>query len=275
MKKLLLFLTSVLTANVLIAQQLPTQPPTQSATQQKQTTVGQLQNNVAQVQSNTFAPPPPPPPPRMEGSAVKPNPFMQTADFALIENPTYEGGFRTGFNYGFSKSNIYGTSTVGGNGLFTTDFTQRAVSIFKSYSNRWFYSISYAQVGTNQTEGISVTRLWTKGTRIVGTQVSYSNVNGSSFKISSPAFVVFVNNTYSFGRLRITPELYNTFSNWYYDRSKKSWSNDLTYNALVGATFSYKFTRRFVLSAAYRGNINTNPKVGVMNNILIGSSFKF
>ena len=243
----------------------------------RQNTVGQLQNNVGQVQSKTFAQPPKqgPSAPKMEGSKVKPNPFMQTADFAFIQNPTYEGGFRNGFSYGFSKSNKFGTSSIGANGLFTTDFTQRAISIFKSSHNKWIYSYSFAQVGTNQTSGFSITKIWNKENSTVGAQVSYSNVNGSSFKIGAPAFVFFTNKAYNFNKLTITPELYNTISYWYYDKDKKEWASDFTYNALVGSTFSYNLSKRFILNLTYRGNINTNPKFGLMNNILIGSNFKF
>ena len=73
----------------------------------------------------------------------------------------------------------------------------------------------------------------------------------------------------------MSPNLYTTFTDAYYDRDSKSWKNDFTFNALVGTTFSYKFSKRFVLNFGYRGNINTNPKFGLMNNILIGSNFKF
>ena len=33
--------------------------------------------------------------------------------------------------------------------------------------------------------------------------------------------------------------------------------------------------KKFFLNVTYRANINTNPKFGLMNNILLGSNFKF
>jgi hypothetical protein len=48
---------------------------------------------------------------------------------------------------------------------------------------------------------------------------------------------------------------------------------DPTFNALVGTSFGYKVSKRFTLLVAYRGNINTNPKFGLMNNISIGNKF--
>lgn len=270
MKKLFIFLFIVVPF-VLFSQ-------VQQPAQNRQSTVGQLQNNTGQVQSKGFqAPPPPqaPPPTPGSGSKVKPNPFMQTADFAIMQNPTYEKGFRTGFSYGFAKTNKFGTSSFGANGLFTTDFTQRAVSVYKSFYSKWFYSYNFAQIGKNQTNGASITRLWNKDNRTVGLQLGYSIIDGESFRIASPSLVAFINKQYTIDRFSITPELYTTFSNPYYDRDKKSWEKDFTFNALAGASLSYKFTKRFQLNFTYRGNINTNPKFGLMNNILLGTNFKF
>lgn len=272
MKKTLLLITGIIFSLYSIAQTGPPPPPNNQNSGDRQTTVGQLQNNTGQVQSKSFTPMQPP---KLGGSMVKPNPFMQTADLALIQNPTFESGFRTGFSYGFCKSNTKGTSSIGGNGLFTTDFTQRAVTIFKSFNNKWFYSVSYAQIGLNKTEGISVTRIWSGEKGTVGTQIGFSNIDGESFRISSPTLVFFLNKSFTKGKFKITPEIYNTVSNWYYDRDKKNINQDFTYNALVGTTFSYKITKTFVISTTYRGNMNTNPKFGWMSNILIGSNFKF
>ena len=255
------------------AQTPPPPPPAPAPAQPKQQTIGQLQNNTGQVQSRSFTPPPPPP--AMGGSKIKPNPFMQTADLAVIQNPTFESGARMGFSCGASKSNFMGTKTIGANGMFTFDFTQRAVSVFTSSHNKWFCSYSFAQMGKDQTQGLSVTRLWTKNNYTFGTQVCYSLVDGSSFRISAPSLIVLVNKTYEFGKLKLTPELYSTISNPYYDRDKSEWSSELTYNGLASMTFTYKFTKRFVLNTTYRANVNTTPKFGLMNNLLIGSSFKF
>ena len=50
---------------------------------------------------------------------------------------------------------------------------------------------------------------------------------------------------------------------------------DPTFNALVGTSFGYNLSKKFTLLVAYRGNINTNPKFGLMNNISIGNKFNF
>jgi hypothetical protein len=265
----------------------PATKPTQTQSQSRQTTVGQLQNNSGATQMNAFAPPQPPPPsaPKMEGpqggfneggSKVRANPFLTTADFAIMEKPTYEGGFKSGLSLGFSKSNLSGTASYGGSALFTTDLSQRAISIYKSFANKWYYSYSFAQIAGNQTSGVSVTRIWNKNNRTFGLQIGASEIKGDSLRIAAPSAVAFVEKRFQLSsRLSMNPNVYTTFSSPYYDKDKKNWENDFTFNAIVGTTFSYRFSRKFVVNLGYRGNINTNPKFGLMNNILIGSNFKF
>ena len=285
-KNIFLLSIAILIINLGFAQNQPLNPqPNQTATQSRQTTVGQLQNNTGAVQMKTFAPPPAPNGPKAGpnvnggnegGSKVKPNPFMTTADFAVMQKPTYEGGFKTGISLGISKSNLYGTSSFGGSALLTTDLSQRAISIYKSFGNKWYYSYSFAQIAGSQSSGLSITRLWSKNNRVFGVQLGYSNVNGDSLRIGAPSAVLFAEKRFQLlPKLTMSPNLYTTFTDAYYDRDSKSWKNDFTFNALVGTTFSYKFSKRFVLNLGYRGNINTNPKFGLMNNILIGSNFKF
>jgi hypothetical protein len=48
---------------------------------------------------------------------------------------------------------------------------------------------------------------------------------------------------------------------------------DPTFNVLVGTSLGYRLSKRFTVLLAYRGNINTNPKFGLMNNISIGNKF--
>lgn len=264
MKKLILLLSIVATSN-LFGQVQPSQ---------NKTIVGQLQNNTGVVQMKGFAPAPPPPA-NLGGSKIKPNPFMSSADFAFVQNPTYEGGFRTSLSFGFSKSNNFGNSSFGANGMATTDFTQRAVSIYKTYKS-FVMSYSFAQIGTSQTSGLSVTKLWNHNNRIFGLQLGYSFVNGDSLRIASPALINFWEKRYMISKnWHVAPSIYTTVTSPYYNRDKKQWEKDFSFNALVGTTFSYNFSKRFVLNLGYRGNINTNPKFGLMNNILIGSNFKF
>lgn len=286
--KNLLILSFVCSLNVVVvnAQTPSSLKPIQTAAQSRQSTVGTLQNNTGAVQMKTFSPPPPQsqngpkngPNVGVEnegGSKVKPNPFMTTADFAVMEKPTYEGGFNTGLSLGISKSNLTGTSSFGGSALLTTDLSQRAISVYKSFGG-WYYSYSFAQIAGSQSSGVSITKLWSKNNRVYGVQLGYSDVKGDSLRIGAPSAVLFAEKRFQLSpRLTMSPNLYTTFTDAYYDKDSKSWKNDFTFNALVGTTFSYKLSKKFVLNLGYRGNINTNPKFGLMNNILIGSNFKF
>jgi hypothetical protein len=85
--------------------------------------------------------------------------------------------------------------------------------------------------------------------------------------------MLFVNRTYTTRKFTITPDLLLSYSHMYWDIGLNTKMVDPTFNALVGTSFGYKLSKRFTLLLAYRGNINTNPKFGVMNNISIGNKF--
>ena len=102
--------------------------------------------------------------------------------------------------------------------------------------------------------------------------------------IVAPSMMLFINRTFTAGKFTITPDLLLSYSNPYFDAGKNSvtflgaerwigFQYDPTFNALVGTSFGYKISKRFILLVAYRGNINTNPKFGLMNNISIGNKF--
>ena len=102
--------------------------------------------------------------------------------------------------------------------------------------------------------------------------------------IVAPSVMFFINRTYTTGKFMITPDLLLSYSNPYFDMGKNSvtflgaerwigFQYDPTFNALVGTSLGYKLSKRFTLLLAYRGNINTNPKFGLMNNISIGNKF--
>ena len=61
----------------------------------------------------------------------------------------------------------------------------------------------------------------------------------------------------------------------YYDLGiSKSGTSD-TFNAVVGNNMSVKVSKAFKLNINWRMNINTTPKFGIMNNVLIGGNLDF
>ena len=269
MKKILL----VLVPSLLLAQ---SPPPPQPNTQTPGAQLGSVTNNQGFTQSKSFAAPKPP---KQGGSRVRANPFLSTADFAFVGNPSFEGGYRTGLSLGTSRTNDMGTRGFGGNALVTTDFTQRGITMYHSVMSNnksLYFAASFAQIGTNETHGVSITQVRSKGTWNFGEVLNLSFGNGEDFRIFSPTGAVFVNKNIAVNdRLDMTFEIFNNISNQYYDRDAKKWDEDLTLNVLTGTEMSYQVTKRFVLNFDWRANINTNPSWGVIHNFLVGSNFKF
>jgi hypothetical protein len=140
--------------------------------------------------------------------------------------------------------------------------------------------LSFTQIGSNRTTTLTYVKLykgkWNKG---FGINVSnnFSQITDSlpPMWTGAPSVMIFLNRTYSTGRFTITPDLLLSYSHMYWDMGLGTKTIDPTFNALVGTSFGYKFSKRFTLLVAYRGNINTNPKFGLMNNISIGNKFNF
>ena len=121
MKRILIFIL-ILIPIITLGQAPPPAPPPPVAPSPPST----LQNNTGFVQSqsaNSFKP---------SGSMVKPSPFLAGADMAIIQNPTYEGGFRVGFSAGYAKQSFDGVNSFGVNVIATFDITQRAINVFYS-----------------------------------------------------------------------------------------------------------------------------------------------
>ena len=275
MKKFLLLLFPTV-----LAAQAPRQgnQPQQTQQQTPGAQLGSVNNNQGFTQSKSFAPPPPPPP-SDGGSKVRLNPFLSTADFAFIANPSFEGGYRAGLSLGTSVTNDMGTRGFGGSALLTTDLTQRAVTMYRSFISNGsvkYLSVSFSQIGKNQTESFSLTTVKTTGIWNYGAVANLSLGNGESFRIFTPTLSGFVNTTIPVtSKLQLTPEVFSNISDYYFDRDKEEWDKDFTVNVLTGAQIGYNITKRFVVNFDWRANINTNPGWGVMHNFLIGSNFKF
>jgi len=276
MKKFLLLLFPTV-----LAAQTPPQGNQPQKTQQQTpgAQLGAVNNNQGFTQSKSFAPPPPPPPPSDGGSKVRLNPFLSTADFAFIANPSFEGGYRAGLSLGTSVTNDMGTRGFGGSALLTTDLTQRAVTMYRSFISNGsakYLSVSFSQIGKNQTESFSLTTVKTTGIWNYGAVANLSLGNGESFRIFTPTLSGFVNTTIPVtSKLQLTPEVFSNISDYYFDRDKQEWDKDFTVNVLTGTQVGYNITKRFVVNFDWRANINTNPRWGVMHNFLIGSNFKF
>jgi hypothetical protein len=270
MKKILLLLIPM----VLNAQNPP--PPTTTIKPNQQ--LGSATNNQGFTQSKSFKPMQGPKQKSDGGSKVRANPFLSTADFAFIGNPSFEGGYRSGLSLGTSRTNMSGNTGYGTNALFTTDLTQRGITAFTSrISNKSsiYFAASWAQIGKNETKGVSVTREYSKATWNYGVVANATIANGEAFRIFSPTVSTFINKQVVLGRITVSPEVFMNFSNNYYDRDAKLWDSDFTVNALAGTEASLQLSKRFVLNFDWRANINTNPKWGVMYNFLVGSNFKF
>lgn len=235
-------------------------------------------NREMQMQVNNLQPPPPPPP-GQKGSVVKTNAFLTSSDFVFLQKPTYESGWLKALSLGSGRTSLNGVYSYGGNGFITTEGSQYGVSGYVGRGNDNLF-LSFTRIGTNKTTTISYVKLykgkWNKGFGI-NLSSSFSELTDSMppMHTGAPSVMVFLNRTYGTGRFTITPDLLLSYSHMYWDMGLGNQKKDPTFNALVGTSFGYKFSKRFILLVAYRGNINTNPKFGLMNNISIGNKFNF
>jgi hypothetical protein len=249
-------------------------------------------NREMQMQVNNLQPPPPPPPPGPKGSLVKTNAFLTSSDFVFLQKPTYEGGWLQALSFGWGKSSANGVYSYGGNGFVTTDGSQVGISGFVSRGNNNLF-LSHVTLAKSKTTTLTYAKLykgkWNKGFGI-NLSSSFSQVIESDslppMHIVASSVMFFINRPFNVGKFVITPDLLLSYSNPYFDPGKNSvtflgaerWIGfewDPTFNALVGTSVGYKISKRFILLVAYKGNINTNPKFGLMNNISIGNKFNF
>ena len=232
-------------------------------------------NREMQMQVNNLQPPPP----GQRGSVVKTNAFLTSSDFVFLQKPTYVGGWLKALSLGGGRTSMNGVYSYGGNGFLTTDGSQYGVSGYVGKGNNNMF-LSFTQIGNSRTTTLTYVKLykgkWNKGFGINASN-SFSQITDSlpPMWTAAPSVMVFVNRTYGKGRFTITPDVLLSYSHMYWDMGLGNRKIDPTFNALVGTSFGYKFSKRFILLIAYRGNINTNPKFGLMNNISIGNKFNF
>jgi hypothetical protein len=233
-------------------------------------------NREMQMQVNNLQPPPPPPP-GQKGSVVKTNAFLTSSDFVFLQKPTYVGGWLQAVSLGAGRQSLNGVYSYGGNGFITTDKSQYGVSGFVSKGNNNLF-LSFTEISSNRSTTLTYIKLykgkWNKGFG-VNLSSTFSQVTDSlpPMKTGAPSVMLFLNRPYTTGKFTITPDLLLSYSHMYWDLGLNTKTVDPTFNALVGTSFGYKLSKRFTLLLAYRGNINTNPKFGLMNNISIGNKF--
>lgn len=236
-------------------------------------------NREMQMQVNNLQPPPPPPPPGQKGSVVKTSAFLTSSDFVFLQKPTYESGWLKALSLGTSKQSLNGIYTYGANGFVVTEGSQYGLSGFVGRKNDNIF-LSFTQIGANRTTTLSYIKLykgkWNRGFGInMSSTFSQLTDTMPPMHTGAPSVMMFLNKTYGTGRFTITPDLLLSYSHMYWDIGLGNKKTDPTFNALVGTSFGYKMSKRFTLLVAYRGNINTNPKFGLMNNISIGNKFNF
>jgi hypothetical protein len=229
-------------------------------------------NREMQMQVNNLQPPP-----NQKGSMVKTNAFLTSSDFVFLQKPTYVGGWLQAISLGAGKQSLNGVYSYGGNGFVATDGSQYGVSGFVGKNNNNLF-LSFTKIGMNKTTTATYIKLYKgKWNRGFGINLSnnFSQVTDSlpPMWTGAPSVMVFLNKTYGTKRFTVTPDLLISYSHMYWDIGLGTQKVDPTFNALVGTSFGYRLSKKFTLLLAYRGNINTNPKFGLMNNISIGNKF--
>jgi hypothetical protein len=229
-------------------------------------------NREMQMQVNNLQPPP-----NQKGSVDKTNAFLTSSDFVFLQKPTYVGGWLQAISLGAGKQSLNGVYSYGGNGFVATDGSQYGVSGFVGKNNNNLF-LSFTKIGMNKTTTATYIKLYKgKWNRGFGINLSnnFSQVTDSlpPMWTGAPSVMVFLNKTYGTKRFTVTPDLLLSYSHMYWDIGLGTQKVDPTFNALVGTSFGYRLSKKFTLLLAYRGNINTNPKFGLMNNISIGNKF--
>jgi hypothetical protein len=76
-------------------------------------------------------------------------------------------------------------------------------------------------------------------------------------------------------KIKWTPETFITICSPYYDLGLGTLGTSTTFNSVVGNSLSVNISKSFKMNTNWRMNINTTPKFGIMNNILIGGNLDF
>ena len=261
MKKLLLIILLLIGTLIYSQTQPPPAPAPPTANEESNTT----QNSIIGAQSKSFG----------GGSLVKPNPMLTYADFVLLQNPTYESGWRYGTSLCFNK--ISNRKGFGINAVIAFDLTQQSYSSYYRNKN-WYYHFNFGKMGTTHNIGGSVTNMKLTKKLNYGYQIGASVVEDSEniYFILVPYAVIMANREITLSsKVNWTPEAFITVCSPYYDLGIKEGKTSDTFNAVVGNNISLKVSKTFKMNINWRMNINTTPKFGIMNNVLIGGNIDF
>lgn len=248
----------------------PPEPPTTTSSSSED--FGRTQNNIIGSQGRSFG----------GGSIIKPNPILTSADFAFIQNPTFEGGWRYGTGIGYSRINA--GRGFGINAVLTFDLSQQTYSIYYR-KNDWYFHINTGKMGFALNSGFSVTKTWefekvyglTLGAQLGNSIVINGDKSSTdAYFVNVPYLVLLTQKDFNISKkFEWRPETFITMCSPYYDIGKRYFATSNTFNAVVGNNVSYLIGKKFRLNVNWRMNMNTTPKWGVMHNILIGTNLKF
>jgi hypothetical protein len=267
MKPLLLLLAFL---PLLIFAQSPAPPPPAPAPPPPTAEFGTTQNNIMGAQSKSFG----------GGSMIRPNPILTSADFGFIQNPTFETGWRYGTGLGWGRINM--GRGFGVNAVITFDFTQQTYSTFYT-KNDWYYHFNFGKMGKSLNTGLSVTKIWEPlkvNKLLLGTQMGLSTImsrdSSNEYFILVPYLVLIAQKEFDITkRISWRPETFITLGSPYYDIGLNLFTTSNTFNAVVGNNISFKLSKKFKFNVNWRMNMNTTPKWGLMNNVLIGTNLGF
>ena len=227
---------------------------------------GNTQNSVMGAQSRSFG----------GGSIIKPNQILNSADFAMIGGPTYEKfTFRPGTSLGFGKMNF--GKGYGVNAVLTFDLTQQSYSSYYKNKNL-YYHFNFGKMGTTINLGGSVTKMFLTDKINFGVQIGSTVLEDHKYVyfILVPYTVLMANKEIKISnKIKWTPETFITICSPYYDLGLGTLGTSTTFNSVVGNSLSVNISKSFKMNTNWRMNINTTPKFGIMNNILIGGNLDF
>jgi hypothetical protein len=268
--KLNIFLFLLLLPNLIIGQTNPPPAPAPAAPT-PQEDFGTTQNSIVGTQSRSFG----------GGSIIKPNQILNSADFVLVGSPTYETfKFRPGTSLGWGKINQ--GKGYGINAVLTFDLSQQSYSFYRRNKNK-YYHLNFGKLGMALNTGASITRVWELKNITLGSQLGVSIVvngdksNKDAYFVSVPYTVLIIQKEINLTnkKLKWKPEAFITLCSPYYDIGENFFDKSSTFNTVVGNNVSLKISKAFNFNICWRMNINTTPRWGVMNNILLGTTLGF
>ena len=133
-------------------------------------------------------------------------------------------------------------------------------------------------MGTTINLGGSVTKMFLTDKINFGVQIGSSVLEDHKYVyfILVPYTVLMANKEIKLSNnIKWTPETFITICSPYYDLGLGTLGTSTTFNSVVGNSLSVNLSKWFKMNINWRMNINTTPKFGIMNNVLIGGNLDF